>query len=291
MLLFIALIIVESSAHRITMWWKPNQSSLIAEDVSGMIGRFAVTDVIVYCGYAALADGTFGVDPHPEGGWGNVTLCSQAVHAASSAGLGVQIIVEGRIDGNAQSALDAGGSAFGKSAWKTISSRYPNVTGLNIDWEVGHNKSVSVPSQDEMDRFTADFAAALMPRLSVTVCASQFTTYVSNFSRIIASNATTVFDMGLYHGISSPEWQTKLTTAIANAGSTTSIAAGLALEPKFPWENTTASVVDRFSAIQQSGVDHIALFAWAPRQSGSNFGLPLDVVEEWTNQLHKFAGI
>ena len=84
-------------AARVTFWWKPSNASSIAADVAGM-RSFSATDVNLYCGYAALADGTFGVDPRPEGGWGDPTLCQEAVSVATHAGLGVQLVVEGRFD-------------------------------------------------------------------------------------------------------------------------------------------------------------------------------------------------
>ena len=189
-------------ASQVTVWWKPKQASSIAPDVEGMKSQLFATDVIIYCGYAALRDGSFGVDPHPEGGWGNVSLCKHAVQEASSSGLGVQIIVEGRMDGNAPAAMRAGGLQFGAQAKKVITSTYPLVQGVNIDWEVGRTKPSSIPTQAQMDNFTALFAASMAP-LHVTVCLAQWTQYVANFSSVISNgHASGVFDMGMYHGIS-----------------------------------------------------------------------------------------
>ena len=286
-----------SPSRRVTMWWKPDRPSTVADDVSQMKRLFSVTDVIIYCGYAALANGSFGVDPHPEGGWGHISLCAQAVSSAAAAGIGAQIIVEGRVDGHVNSALALGGKAFGESALSVLGHQYPNMTGLNVDWEVGHNRSAHpLPSQDEMDKFTADFATALQPALSLTVCVSQFTSYVSNFSSILSSGVQAVYDMGLYHGISTAEWEGKLEAAIANAGakgtpdaSPLALAVGLSVEPKYAWENTTDSVAARFAAITRSNMQHVALFAWSPRATGMGFGLPEDVLAEWTTQLERFV--
>ena len=92
--------------RRVTVWWKPAaDAATVRSDVEGMVRELAATDTVIYCGYAALQDGSFGVDPAPAGGWGNASLCAQAVESAADAGLGVQIIVEGRVGGHVKAAL------------------------------------------------------------------------------------------------------------------------------------------------------------------------------------------
>ena len=93
-------------------------------------------------------------------------------------------------------------------------------------------------------------------------------------------------DHALYHGISATEWQGKLATAIANAGTVGPLAVGISLEPKYPWENETESVAARFAAIRQSGVEHVALFVWAHLP---DFGLPEDVAAAWGAALRAWA--
>jgi hypothetical protein len=281
--------------HRVTVWWKPSSESAVRSDVQGMKRELACTDTIIYCGYAALADGSFGVDPAPEGGWGNSSLCAQAVDSAAEAGLGVQIIVEGRVDGHVKAAMRVGGAAFGRQAAAVVRQRYPRVSGLNVDWEVGRNRTAAMPlpTQLEMDTFTAAFAHALSPfGLTLSVCASQWTSYVSSFSRILASNAT-IYDMGLYHGLSGAEWESKLRNASSNAGAGSlasgQLAVGLSLEPKFPWENSTSSLTERFDAIERSGATHLALFVWVGRERDTEFGLPPAVVKAWGKHLASFV--
>ena len=281
--------------RRVTVWWKPSSESTVRSDVQGMTRQLACTDTIIYCGYAALVGGEFGIDPAPAGGWGNSSLCAQAVDSAADAGLGVQIIVEGRVDGHVKAALRVGGATFGRQAAAVVRQRYPRVSGLNIDWEVGRNKTAAepLPTQLEMDTFTAAFAHALSPfGLSLSVCASQWTSYVSDFSKILASNAT-IYDMGLYHGISGAEWEGKLRNASSNAGAGSlasgQLAVGVSLEPKFEWENTTSSLAERFAAVERSGATHLALFVWAGGERQTEFGLPPAVVKAWSAQLASFV--
>ena len=257
--------------------------------------ELACTDTIIYCGYATLQDGTFGVDPAPAGGWGNASLCAQAVETAADAGLGVQIIVEGRVGGHVKAALRLGGAAFGRQAAAVMRRRYPRASGLNVDWEVGRNKTAAkpLPTQLEMDTFTAAFARALSPSgLKLSVCASQFTSYVSDFAQIFAAGAT-IYDMGLYHGLSGPEWEGKLRNASSNAGvgslASGQLAVGVSLEPKFEWENTTSSLAERFAAIERSDATHLALFVWAGGERQTEFGLPPAVVKAWSAQLTSFV--
>ena len=293
-----------TTSPRVTVWWKPKAPETIASDVHGMIDRLCATDTIIYCGYAALPDGTFGIDPSPAGGWGNASLCAQAVDVAAAAGLGVQLIVEGRIGGHVKAALKLGGTAFGSSA-KTVlagTSFVSKVQGLNIDWEVGKNKSAAkpLPTQAAMDTFTRDFARDLSPTMQLSVCATQFLSTVSNFELILEHGAL-VYDMGLYHGTTAQEWDGKLANASISGGSaglplrSGALAVSMALHPKFVWENSTESVVARFAAIARLGVKHIALFAWGgvqrdPEQPGDpDFGLPRATANEWTTQLRAFV--
>lgn len=195
------------------------------------------------------------------------------------------------MDGNIPAALQAGGAQFGRQAKAAIQAAYPQVTGLNLDWEVGNhnNKPRVLPTQSAMDNFTAQFVDAAAP-LHVTVCLAQWTSYVANFSSVItASRVHGVYDMGLYHGTSTSEWNTKLDDALGNIGSTrrSFLAAGLELAAKYPWENTTGSVVDRFAALKRAGVKHVALFAW---YRGGVMGIPPEVSETLTTQLREFTG-
>ena len=73
-----------------------------------------------------------------------------------------------------------------------------------------------------------------------------------------------MYDMGLYHGTSDAEWESKLQDASARAagggggGTGTAagargLAVGLAVSGlKYAWENTTASVEARFAAMARA---------------------------------------
>ena len=287
--------VLAAPGARVTVWWKPMSVDTIASDVAGMKAQLAATDLIIYCGYAAMPDGSFGVDPNPEGSWGDIALCKPAVTAAKGAGLGVQLIVEGRMDGNVGAALKVGGRVFGRTAAVALAAAYPvgSVNGINLDWEPGHNKTGNIkPSQQEIDAFNAAFGAALAPQQTLSACVAQWTPYTANFSRALsAGGLSAVYDMGLYHGLSSSEWSGKLADALHNAGGSSSeLAVGFALAPKYAWENTTASVVDRFAALKSSGVRHVAVFAWAAGGL-SGVKLPPSVLAEWTSQLQQFTSL
>ena len=296
-------------AARVTFWWKPSNASSIAADVAGM-RSFSATDVNLYCGYAALADGTFGVDPRPEGGWGDPTLCQEAVSVAAHAGLGVQLVVEGRFDEpHVGAALAAGGAAFGASALDVLSTArlLPAVRGLNLDFEPGRGGSAvaPLPTQVEMDAFTAPLSARLsQPQhgLILTACVSQWTAFSANFSRsLTVGGLDAVYDMGLYHGTSDAEWESKLQDASARAaaggggGTGTAagargLAVGLAVSGlKYAWENTTASVEARFAAMARAGIRHTALFAWSGGRAGGPAGIAPALLAAWRTQLAQFV--
>ena len=166
------------------------------------------------------------------------------------------------------------------------------MNGLNLDWEPGHNKSGNIkPSQQEIDTFNAAFGAALAPQQTLSACVAQWTPYTANFSRALsAGGLNAVYDMGLYHGLSTSEWSGKLADALRNTGSRggRGLVVGFALAPKYAWENTTASVVDRFAALKSFGVRHVAVFAWAAGGL-SGVHLPPSVLAEWTTQLQQFV--
>ena len=147
-----------------------------------------------------------------------------------------------------------------------------------------------------MDEFTAAFARALKPAgLALSVCTAQWTSYGSDFARVLgAGGASAVYDMGMYHGLSASEWEGKLANASSAAGlgsvSDGRLAVGFALAPKYAWENTTASVTERFEIMRRHGVAHAAVFAWAGGRRGvATFGLPPEVAAEYTTQLQRFV--
>ena len=59
---------------------------------------------------------------------------------------------------------------------------------------------------------------------------------------------------------------------------------------KFAWENTTASVAERFTAMRRACVHHVGVFAWARGDvSGGNQRPPADMLDEWSAQLRGFV--
>eukprot|EP01052_Picozoa_sp_SAG31_P048795 SAG31_NODE_10378_length_1139_cov_0.997135_1_plen_199_part_00 len=117
--------------HEIHVWWKPANASSLASDVASMRSQLFVTDVIIYCGMAVLANGTVGAEPTRPGArpgsddWGLPELCPAAIEAAADAGLGVQVILEGRATatgaGTLGAALSRGGATVGGETVRFLS--------------------------------------------------------------------------------------------------------------------------------------------------------------------------
>ena len=282
---------VNNNATKITVWYKPFHLATIPNDIQNIKSELAATDVIIYCGYAALPNGTCGVDVNPEGNWGDVKLCKSAVSAALAANVGVQLIIEGRMDGNVHAALQLGGTAFGAHAL-TIASTYPGIQGFNMDWENGHDKLRNIkPTQLQMDQFNSQFTTVLRTaNLTLTACGAQYDQFMKNYSRSISvGGLDSIYDMGLYHGASILEWTEKLNASIDSVGGDFNdrLVVGLSLRSKFIWENTTDSVVARFKVLKSKRIQHIALFAWS--STGINgIPMPVDVRNEWKHQLQQF---
>jgi hypothetical protein len=98
----------------VSVWWKPNSLKGLAAEIYRLRSILAATDVLVYCGYAALANGSFGVSPNAsQQTWGNITLCEAAVQQATTAGLRSRIMVEGRATLGFEDAVHRGGASFG----------------------------------------------------------------------------------------------------------------------------------------------------------------------------------
>jgi hypothetical protein len=95
----------------------------------------------------------------------------------------------------------------------------------------------------------------------------------------------------MYHATSASEWAGKLDDALnaTGAGALDALVVGHALSPKYPHENTTASVGDRFAALRRRGVNKVAVFDGDARSAARDWGLPAAVVAEWTVQLRAFA--
>ena len=295
--------------NRVTVWWKPSNASSLRTDVAGMKQVLFATDVIVYCGFAPLVNGSFGVPSDASAGWGDPDLCRPALSEARRGGLSAQLVVEGRFDEpNIHAAVARGGTAFGDDVVDTL-RRFElqpgadGVAALNFDWEPGKNRSALPPSEAAAAAFTAALAQRLQSvGVAVTVDAQPYPglPWRNLSSTLMHGGVHGVFAMALYHGTSSSEWTTKLSNAIQSLGTAgggvssagTFAVAMQAGQNKFAWENTTASIAERFAAIKRAGIRHVAIFAWARGGvSGGNVRPTPEMLSEWSAQLRKFVAL
>jgi hypothetical protein len=294
-----------SAARRITVWWKPSNVSTIRADVAGMKRTLSATGVMIYCGFAPRRNGTFGSVGSSGGSWGDPVLCRPAVVEARRAGLSVQLVVEGRFDEpNIGAALARGGAAFGGDVLRVLAQLGlplgpDGVTGLNFDWEPGRNHS-GAPSEAVAAAWTAALAQSVWRvNMTVTVDAQPyvFTPWHNLSYTLTVGGVHGIYAMGLYHGLSNSEWTSKLMdavhsvgdTAVAQSASTFAVAMQIG-ENKFAWENSSASVIERFAAIRKTGIRHVGVFAWARGDvSGGNQRPPARMLEIWRAQLSSFA--
>jgi len=123
----------------VSVWWKPASLAGLPAEIDELGSALAATDVLVYCGYAALPNGSFGVSPNAtQRTWGNVTLCEAAVAAAATAaGLRSRIMVEGRAALGFEAAVRRGGAMFGaEMAMQVRPGHYgAGLRGFNFDFE------------------------------------------------------------------------------------------------------------------------------------------------------------
>eukprot|EP01043_Picozoa_sp_COSAG02_P066474 COSAG02_NODE_10361_length_1959_cov_3.015054_1_plen_533_part_10 len=290
----------------IHMWWKPANASSLAADVASMRSQLFVTDVIIYCGMAVLDNGTVGAEPTRPGArpgsddWGLPELCPAAIEAAATAGLGVQVILEGRATaagaGPLGAALSRGGATVGSEAVRFLSVLDPKsrAHAINIDWERGGSKWS--PPTALVDSFFAAFAASVrLEGLNLTVCGPG----VAPSKALTGDGLSRVFTMATYHGnnlgpTNHHDWDWKLKFDLAHSGESNGFVVGLMaqLGPISPgseqaraWENSTASVVHKFSTMRELKLRKIALFCWPGFLNDVWPGL----AAEWRGQLKAFA--
>jgi hypothetical protein len=310
LLLAILPVPAAGSSHEVHMWWKPHNASTLATDVSSMKSQLFVTDVIIYCGMAVLDNGTVGAEPTRPGAqpgsddWGLPLLCPAAIKAAAMGGLGVQVILEGRAGsagaGALGAALSRGGATVGGEAARFLSTLDPegHAHAINIDWERGG--STWSPPASLIDAFFAAFASTIRPAgLNLTVCGPG----VAPSKALTEDHLTRVFTMATYHGndlgpSNHHDWDWKLRFDLAHSGDTAEDHAGFVvglmaqLGPVSPgseqaraWENSTASVVHKFSTMRELKLRKIALFCWPGFLADTWPGL----ADEWREQLKAFA--
>jgi hypothetical protein len=288
--------IEDEAEQTVSVWWKPNSLEGLATEIRALRSMLAATDVLVYCGYAALPNGSFGVSPiAKEQTWGNVSLCAPAVKQAAAAGLRSHIMVEGRATLGFEAAVHRGGSSFGAEITQALGplSQYPGLRGLSFDFEhkAGTHGRVNVSASEYADFLRGAGESA---GLAVTVAASTGWPFMSNFSHLLSptgGNASAVLDMALYHGENATQWASKLDAAIANAGATAlpgAFGAGLSLRKGASmWEGTPGSVADRFRALESRGVRSVGIFEFT--HGGLPIGLAPEIVAAWTTALRDFV--
>ena len=227
----------------VAVWWKPRSLAGLAAEVHTLRSTLAATDVLIYCGYAALQNGSFGVSPNAsQQTWGNVSLCAAAVQQATEGGLRSMIMVEGRATLGFEAAVRRGGGAFGAEmaaqvlgdppsqprdrddSRRSYAHDYgPGLRGFCFDFEhkAGTHGRVNV-SAKAYAGFLRGVGASLPLGLEVTVAAATGWPFMSNFSLLLSAgsaggNAAALFDMALYHGANATQWASQLDAALANA--------------------------------------------------------------------------
>jgi hypothetical protein len=288
-------------ARTVAVWWKPSSLSGIPSDLERLRTDLAATQVLVYCGYAALPNGSFGVSPiAAKETWGNISLCEPAISAAEAAGLSSQIIIEGRAGSGFEAAVGRGGAAFGQDVSHALRAefgggQYPGLHGVSFDFEheAGTHGRVNVSARAYAS-FLRGVSGELPFGLRVSVCVDMWP-FMSNFSLLTSptgGNASAgLFDMALYHGENASQWDRKLNASIANIGPsapTGALSIGLMLKHGgSSWEATPTSVRDRFDAIERRGVSSVAIFEFShgdvPRH------IAPEMMDAWTAALHRFV--
>ena len=128
--------------------WKPFSRATLQGEVRNMSAQLSATELIVYCGLGAQANGSFGVvtAAHPNR-WGQPELCLPALAAARNGGIkSIQVMVESRTD---MPAFDAALNIFGASTevWGRMRAQ-AIARGTQGMWAVPAHprRSVSCPS-------------------------------------------------------------------------------------------------------------------------------------------------
>jgi hypothetical protein len=287
------------AGRSIDMWWKPQNSSSLASDLASMQEIFSISGVIIYCGLAVLDNGTVGFNSD-HNNWGQPALCPAAIAAAGSAGLTVQVILEGRVagaNGGVQLAYQRGGVAVGREVLRLAQSfgsggKPPHITGVNIDFEMTRGAQWK-PTEAASNEFTASLAQQLRPAaLDLTLCVPGLPA-----SRPLANGITEVFEMAEYTagggkpslGHGATNWAWKLDFDLNGfANDTTAFVVGLMTGGNggslTAWENTTSSVGTKFALMKQRGIRKVAIFCWpgAERVWGG-------LLREWQSQLKAFS--
>ena len=280
-------------ARSVAVWWKPSSPALAPVEAARIQSELSATAVIIYCGLAIGANGTLVLDPPThEPAWGHWENCDAAVAAASTQGLGVQLIVEGRMSesGPVSAAVARGGGAFGAEliARLQLLSNRRHVTGLNLDIEQDSHTNLT---QVAFDNFTAALADEVgRSELQLTACVGYAPTERDFARSRRVGRIAKLYAMNLYHATSALEWRSKLFATLNASGPspTDAVVAGFSLTPKYGYENTSTSVAERFAAAREAGVQHIALFAYTAREDSVGYHLPKATLAAWSSELRKW---
>ena len=206
------------------VWWKPHSAAGLEAELAALRRTLAATEVLVYCGYAALPDGSFGVSPNASRNtWGTVSLCPAAVRLATAAGLRSRIMVDGRVTLGFEAAVRRGGARFGAEMAAAVPGGLvgggneggggeggggAGLVGFSFDFEhrAGTHGAVDVSVGAHAD-FLRGVGGALPAGLDLTVAAATGWPFMSNFSRLLSpgptgGNASALLDMALCKGTS-----------------------------------------------------------------------------------------
>ena len=278
--------VVGSGAHptkEVAVFWKPKPDTYLSDlqNISGV--PLHATRVSVYCGFGTHDNGTFGVPAHTNGyQWGSPETCVDAIPAALSLGLQVDVMVEGRTPAMTH-AINGGGHSFGAAAVQMINSYFPNNAsslGLNFDFERGHDKSAPMPTQEEFSGFIRQVGHYA----NVSLCVASWSRWTANYTSLIEdSGATRVWDMSTYHATSATEWKEKLRSEVDNARYVVDkYSVGFELSPKYQYEKEASSVGQRLRILERNhkSVHSVCIFAWPTRYSA--------LLSEWSHALRHF---
>ena len=297
--------VLVAAARVVTMAWKTCSDATGCAKTQADLGRdfasirsFGTSHVYLFCGYGVAANGSFAFIPNPPQRWGVPSICRQAAALiAATPDVSYSIMVEARLDfGPGLSSLVSdgdGGRRFGAEAAAVLATfpqpkaRVPGAVadgvGLQLDFERGHNKSVPLPTAADFAAMVGSVASQVPAGVGVSV---SMCPYLSDYGQLIASGATALNDMDLYHADSATGFEGKLQTSMARLGSSSraAFAAGISLFPaQNGWENTTAGLSDRLSALQAAGISRVNVFCWP--LLGFASAAPPALIHRWAQML------
>ena len=289
------------SVHTVGVSWKPFKRDTLENEVHNMTTLLSATELQIYCGLGALANGSYGfvLASHPDR-WGQLQLCQPAIETALRGGVkSIQLMVESRADMQGfHAALARGGKNFGKEMFVTISRDYPDVDGVIFDFERGGMSTpvAQLPTPAQFADFLDGVVQSAGGRYSVDVSMdSKGCPYLAEFGALLRAGVRRVRDMGLYHAANVTAWRSDLAASTENVknGGTAQpldqLDVGFSLPLKFPWEATADSVAERFAAVRSSNITHVHVFDFQFGKFGAASTLSPVLTTAWTTNLREFG--